>query len=167
MKMQSFLLNITSEDPARMAAFYGDVMNLTPNPVIGEGAFDLLPGLTLHIDGHSSTHGMAKEPQRMMLDFFVDDLASEQARLKSKGVQFIGVSMDEPARGGDEKAVKKFLVEHEVPWPQYYLQGKPAFSDSYGVTRLPTLFIVDKQGVLRCVDGARVLDRLLGELTAL
>ena len=89
MKTQSFLLNITSEDPARMAAFYGDVMKLPPNPVIGEGAFDLLPGLTLHIDGHSSTHGMAKEPQRMMLDFFVDDLASEQARLKSKGVQFI------------------------------------------------------------------------------
>jgi len=89
MKTQSFLLNITSEDPQRMAAFYGDVMQLAPNPVIGEGAFDLLPGLTLHIDGHSSTHGMAKEPQRMMLDFFVDDLASEQARVKSNGVQFI------------------------------------------------------------------------------
>lgn len=89
MKPQSFLLNITSEDPSRMAAFYGDLMQLTPNPQIGEGAFDLLPGLTLHIDGHSSTHGMAKEPQRVMLDFFVDDLASEQARLKSKGVQFI------------------------------------------------------------------------------
>lgn len=89
MKPQSFLLNITSEDPARMAAFCSDVMQLAPNPVIGEGAFDLLPGLTLHIDGHSSTHGMAKEPQRIMLDFFVEDLAVEQARLKSKGVQFI------------------------------------------------------------------------------
>ena len=89
MKMQSFLLNITSENPTRMAAFYGDVMQLPPNSVVGEGAFDLLPGLILHIDGHSSTHGMAKEPQRMMLDFFVDDLASEQARLKSKGVLFI------------------------------------------------------------------------------
>ena len=37
MKPQSFLLNITSEDPARMAAFYGDVMQLAPNPVISEG----------------------------------------------------------------------------------------------------------------------------------
>jgi predicted enzyme related to lactoylglutathione lyase len=89
MKTQSFLLNITSEDPARLAKFYGEVVQLQPNPQIGEGAFDLLPGLTLHIDGHDSTRGMAKEPQRMMLDFFVDDLASEQERLKSKGVQFI------------------------------------------------------------------------------
>jgi predicted enzyme related to lactoylglutathione lyase len=89
MKPVSFLLNITSEDPKRMATSYGDIMRLQPNPIIGEAAFDLLPGLTIHIDGHSETRGRAKEPQRMMLDFFVENLAAEQARLKTAGVQFI------------------------------------------------------------------------------
>ena len=93
-------------------------------------------------------------------------LKQEYEKYKPKGVQFIGVSLDEPVNGGDEKTVRKFLIEHEVPWPQYYLKGVHTFGDSYGVTRLPTLFIVDKQGTLRSVDGARVLDRMLGELTA-
>jgi predicted enzyme related to lactoylglutathione lyase len=89
MKPTSFIVNITSEEPDRVKAFYRDVLELPPNPEIGDGAFDLLPGLTLAIDGHSETKGKAKEPHRVVIDFFVDDLAAEQTRLKSKGVKFI------------------------------------------------------------------------------
>lgn len=89
MKPTSFIVNITSEEPDRVKAFYRDVLELPPNPEIGDGAFDLLPGLTLAIDGHSETKGKAKEPHRVLIDFFVDDLAAEQTRLKSKGVKFI------------------------------------------------------------------------------
>jgi len=89
MKPTSFIVNITSEEPDRMKTFYRDVLELPPNPDIGDGAFDLLPGLTLTIDGHSETKGKAKEPQRLLIDFFVDDVAAEQTKLKSKGVRFI------------------------------------------------------------------------------
>lgn len=89
MEISSVLLNITSEDPSRMAAFYANVLKLKPNPVIGEGAFDLNDGTVLHIDGHSETKGKSREPHRMLINFFVPDLKSEQARLKAAGVEFI------------------------------------------------------------------------------
>jgi predicted enzyme related to lactoylglutathione lyase len=89
MKPTSFIVNITSEAPDKLIAFYRDVIELPPNPEIGEGAFEVMPGVSFIVDGHSETKGKAKEPHRVLIDFFVDDLAAEQARLKSKGVKFV------------------------------------------------------------------------------
>ena len=88
MKVTNFLMNITSEDPERLKQFYKEVIGLTPNPDMGDSAYDV-GGATLAIDGHSETKGTAKEPQRYLIDFFVDDLKSEQARLEGQGVKFI------------------------------------------------------------------------------
>ncbi len=88
MKINNFLINITSEDPERLKAFYGDVVGLEKNPDMGEDSFHA-GGATIAIDGHSETKGAAKEPQRVLIDFMVDDLATEQARLESNGVKFL------------------------------------------------------------------------------
>jgi predicted enzyme related to lactoylglutathione lyase len=87
-KIQNFLINLTSEDPERMKVFYGDVIGLEKNPDMGDDAFHA-GGATIAIDGHSETRGAAKEPQRVLIDFMVDDLAAEQARLEAKGVTFL------------------------------------------------------------------------------
>jgi len=89
MKPTSFIVNVTSDQPEALIAFYRDVVELPPNPNAGEAAFEASPGSTFIIDGHSDTKGKTKEPQRVLINFFVDDLAAEQARLKSKGVKFI------------------------------------------------------------------------------
>ena len=88
MNVGQFIVNLTSEDPGRLTAFYGDVVGLPKNADIGEGAFDVA-GATLIVDGHSETKGSTKEPQRVLLDFFVDDLKAEQERLEAQGVRFI------------------------------------------------------------------------------
>lgn len=88
MKVTNFLLNITSADPERLKAFYGDVVGLEKNPDMGDDAFHA-GGATLGIDGHSETQGAAKEPQRMLVDLFVDDVKAERERLEGQGVQFI------------------------------------------------------------------------------
>jgi predicted enzyme related to lactoylglutathione lyase len=88
MKTTSFIVNITSDNPDRLRAFYVDTVGLEPEPQMGD-ALTVMPGTYLAIDGHSDTHGMAKEPHRVLIDFFVDDVAAEEARLKSKGVQFV------------------------------------------------------------------------------
>ncbi len=88
MKVTSFLINLTSEDPERLKGFYRNVVGLTPNPDMGDSAFHV-GGATIGIDGHSDTKGAAKEPQRVLIDFFVDDLMSEQVRLEELGVKFI------------------------------------------------------------------------------
>lgn len=88
MEIQSFNINITSEDPERLVAFYRDVVGLPVDEQMGEGAFEV-GGAALLVDGHSETHGPAKEPQRVLINFFVADLAAEQARLEQQGVEFI------------------------------------------------------------------------------
>ena len=88
MKVSSLVINVTSEQPERLVAFYRDVVGLAPNPQIGEAAFDA-GGTAFLIDGHSETKGPAKEPQRVLINFFVDDLAAEQRRLEKQGVKFI------------------------------------------------------------------------------
>lgn len=87
MEVQQFMVNITSEHPERMIAFYADVIGLPRNPDVGDGGFHA-GAITLDIDGHSDTKGPAKEPQRLMLDFFVADVAAEQKRLEAAGVTF-------------------------------------------------------------------------------
>ena len=88
MKVNTFLINLTSEDPERLKTFYGQTIGLEKNPDMGEDAFRA-GGAVIAIDGHSEIKGAAKEPQRLLIDFFVDDLKAEQARLEGKGVKFL------------------------------------------------------------------------------
>lgn len=88
MAVLRFNINITSEQPERLIAFYRDVLRLPVDPEVGDGAF-LVGGTSLLIDGHSETHGPTREPQRVLINFFVDDIAAEQTRLAAHGVQFI------------------------------------------------------------------------------
>src|SRR5262249_19650361 len=50
-------------------------------------------------DGHSETKGKAKEPQRVLINFMVDDLDAEQQRLEGLGVPFIRDKGREPWGG--------------------------------------------------------------------
>ncbi len=88
MEVQSFAINLTSEQPEPLFEFYRDVVGLPLRPEMGDHAL-ILGGATLFVDGHSATKGATKEPQRALLDLFIADLASEQARLEKAGVKFI------------------------------------------------------------------------------
>lgn len=89
MKLNGVYINITSENPEKLIAFYRDVVGLEPNPDMGEGAFKLNEGTTLGFDGHSETKGKAKEPSRVLVDLFVDDAKTERERMEAAGVTFI------------------------------------------------------------------------------
>jgi predicted enzyme related to lactoylglutathione lyase len=89
MKPTGFVVNVTSDQPHRLVEFYRDVVELPPNPQIGDEAFLVGEGSSFVVDGHSETHGMAKEPQRWLISYFVEDVEAEQARLKAKGVSFV------------------------------------------------------------------------------
>jgi hypothetical protein len=88
MQVNAFLLNLTSDQPAALVHFYRDVVCLPPAPGVSDTAFQVGGGF-LTIDGHSAVHGPAKEPQRYLINFLVDDLAAEQERLEAQGVPFI------------------------------------------------------------------------------
>jgi predicted enzyme related to lactoylglutathione lyase len=88
MNVTNTLVNITSENPERLLAFYRDTVGLPVQPDMGDHAVNA-GGTTLAFDGHSETRGNAREPSRILIDLFVEDIAAEEQRLEAAGVNFI------------------------------------------------------------------------------
>jgi len=83
-----------------------------------------------------------------------------------QGVEFIGVSLDYDIASGGLTSLVNFVKDNEMPWPQYYTGEDSTLPMKYNVSSLPSMFIIDKQGVIRSVDGNAVLVRTLDQLLA-
>ena len=90
-----------TEQPGRLIDFYEDVVGLAPKFDVTPGAFNTGSAalLDLIVEPHSDVRGAAREPQRVMLNFVVDDAVAEQRRLESHDVRFIRPATDEPGVG--------------------------------------------------------------------
>ncbi len=87
MDVTSVNININSEDPDRLTAFYRDTVGFRADE--RSGGLHIREGIQLFIASHSEVSGPTKEPPRVLFNFFVDDLKAEQARLEAAGVPFI------------------------------------------------------------------------------
>ena len=88
------------------------------------------------------------------------------AKYHDQGVEFIGVSLDQPKEQGGLDSLKKFVKENEITWPQYY-QGngwESEFSKSWGVNGIPCVFVVDTEGKLYSVEARGKLEEMIPEL---
>jgi thiol-disulfide isomerase/thioredoxin len=82
-----------------------------------------------------------------------------------KGLEIVGVSNDHSL---DD--LKKFLAKDpDMPWPQLFdeksLDWNP-IADTLGVHQIPTMFLIDRKGVLRAVDARSTMDELIPKLLA-
>lgn len=96
------------------------------------------------------------------------ELKETYAKYKDRGVEFIGVSLDEPEADGGLTKLKAFIKENSIAWPQYY-QGnvwEGEFSKSWGITSVPINFVVDANGILYSVEARGKLDRMIPKLIA-
>ena len=86
---------------------------------------------------------------------------------KDQGVAIIGVSLDGPREETSLEAVKEFITKKQIDWPQYY-QGDgfdSAFSRSWGIDSIPSIFIIDQSGALYATDVPREqLDDVVAKL---
>jgi thiol-disulfide isomerase/thioredoxin len=83
-----------------------------------------------------------------------------------KGFEIIGVSLDESKEEGGLVHLKEFVAKNGIAWPQYY-QGKGwenDFAATWGVTALPSMFVIDADGNLYSRDAVTKLDRLIPAL---
>lgn len=90
------------------------------------------------------------------------------AKYHYKGVEFIGVSLDQPKEQGGLDALKKYVDENKIAWPQYY-QGDGWASESskkWGINAIPSMFVVDAEGKLFSVEARGKLETMLPELLA-
>jgi predicted enzyme related to lactoylglutathione lyase len=93
-----FAVMRTSADPDRLKAYYRNVVGLSDDhPEIGNPF--VIDTTSLYVGAHSDVHGAAKEPARVLLNAFVDDLAAEQKRMEAAGARFIRSAGKEPWGG--------------------------------------------------------------------
>jgi thiol-disulfide isomerase/thioredoxin len=96
------------------------------------------------------------------------------AEYRDRGVEFIGVSLDGPEDDGGLVSLRSFVAKAQIDWPQYHLAhdssrvrtGEPTndFAESWGVSGIPALFVVDAEGRLHSTNARGKLNSLIPSL---
>jgi len=80
-----------------------------------------------------------------------------------KGLEIVGVSCDE-----DADALNKFLKSNpDMPWPQLFdpkMAGWNPIATELNVSSIPTMFLIDKKGILRTVDAGDDFEEQIAKL---
>jgi len=80
----------------------------------------------------------------------IPDLHSLHDKYKDRGLAVVAISLDKGADAAS--AVGSFMKEHAIRYPVLMDDGKT--SQSYGVTSIPALFLIDKDGrIVKRVAG--------------
>ena len=117
MKFNSALL--FSEKPKALIAFYAKVFQKDPKWQGGDfSGFDLAPG-TLFIGPHDKVKGKNRIPERIMLNFEVNDVAAEFARIKALGATVIA----KPYQPKEEAGM--WIATFADPDGNYFQLGSP------------------------------------------
>lgn len=144
----------------RRAEAIGKPFELAFNDAVTGSAVDMkgLKGKVVVIDFWATWCGPCVAEMPRMKELY--------GKYKDQGVEFIGVSLDQPEEDGGLDALKKFVAEKEVPWPQYY-QGKgweSDFSRSWGINAIPAMFVVDQEGNLFSTEARENLESIIPDL---
>ncbi|QOV88645.1 TlpA family protein disulfide reductase [Humisphaera borealis] len=87
------------------------------------------------------------------------------AEFHAKGLEIVGVSCDR-----DVDDLKGFLSQNaDMPWPQLFEPGKPGWhplAEEFGIDGIPTMFLIDKKGVVRSVTARENYKELIPKLLA-
>ncbi len=89
MDVQTISIQLASENPGRLLAFYRDVVQLPVVEDMGDHALQFGPGGILFLVDHSEVSGPPREPARVVFDLHVGDLDAQQERLEAAGVKFL------------------------------------------------------------------------------
>jgi peroxiredoxin len=77
---------------------------------------------------------------------------------KGRGLRVVGINVDALQDGGREASavlpeVRRFLIEHNVTWPNLISEkGAHDYAKAYGVTEVPSNFIVGRDGTINHLD---------------
>jgi thiol-disulfide isomerase/thioredoxin len=84
-------------------------------------------------------------------------------KLHGKGFEIVGISFDEK-----KGALQSFVEKEKITWPQYF-DGKGwgnQFGAQFGIESIPTMWLLDKKGLLRHVDARHDLEAKVQKLLA-
>jgi thiol-disulfide isomerase/thioredoxin len=84
-------------------------------------------------------------------------------KYRDKGFEIVGISLD-----ANKEKLLAYTTEQKMPWPQYF-DGKAwenEISTNYGITSIPTMWLVDKKGYVRNTEAREGLDEHIAKLLA-
>jgi thiol-disulfide isomerase/thioredoxin len=152
------------EERSKMVSIPEDVSEMVGMPFILEFT-DAIKGSPVSIEGLKG--------KVVVIDFWatwcgpcVDEMPNMKklyAEFKDKGVEFIGVSLDQSKDKGGLDSLKSFVAKNQIEWPQYY-QGnfwQSEFSSSWHINSIPCVFLVDADGKLASVKARGELEKLI------
>ncbi len=84
-------------------------------------------------------------------------------KLNPKGFEIVGISFDQ-----DKEALESFVKKKGMAWPQYFDgEGwKNKFGTQFGIQGIPTMWLVDKAGKVRDLNGREDLEGKVEKLLA-
>jgi thiol-disulfide isomerase/thioredoxin len=141
---------------SRQAASIGKPVELKFTDAISGQKWDMTAnrGKVVLIDFWATWCGPCREKLPELMDLY--------QKYHVKGLEIIGVSLDDPEAKGGLKKLKDFVEKKKMPWPQYH-QGhgwESTFSSGWGIMGIPTTFLIDKQGNLRVVNEKNLRERI-------
>jgi thiol-disulfide isomerase/thioredoxin len=93
----------------------------------------------------------------------VPNVKAAYEKLHAKGFEIVGISFDQK-----KDALEQFVKDKSLAWPQYFdgKGGANKFGQEFGIQSIPTMWLVDKQGKLRDMEGRDGLEKKVEKLRA-
>jgi thiol-disulfide isomerase/thioredoxin len=83
-------------------------------------------------------------------------------KLKGKGFEIVGISFDQ-----DQDKLESVVEREKMTWPQHFdASGQNKFGQEFGITGIPTMWLVDKKGNLRDLNAREDLSSKVEKLLA-
>lgn len=78
----------------------------------------------------------------------------------AKGFEIIGVSFD-----SNKQALIDLVQQEKMPWPQYFEgRKKNALGDQFGIQHYPSMWMVDKKGIIRYISAGADMEEKIQTL---
>jgi thiol-disulfide isomerase/thioredoxin len=94
----------------------------------------------------------------------IPNVRAAYEKLHPKGFEIVGISFDT-----DKSKLEDFTKDQKMTWPQYFdgKQWNNEFGKQFGIQSIPSMWLVDKKGTLRDINGreglADKVEKLLAE----
>jgi thioredoxin-related protein len=84
-------------------------------------------------------------------------------KLNPKGFEIVGISLDR-----DKSALTNVLAKQNMTWPQHWEEATEGnkFAEEFEVASIPTMWLIDKKGNLRDLNGREDLEEKVQKLLA-